>query len=566
MTHFCYYLVISFLFAIFENASGQVSPQESIYLQTDRDIYIAGENMFFKCYALNNQSKKPSGISNFAYMILRNDRNILITSICMKLENYMFSGNIYLPDTLSTGHYQLVSYTNYMRNGGEQTFFTKEVLIANRFDKDLLKIYADSLDYERSEKYLQNEKETITLSTEKNTFARREKVKIKLESTGIEETEFANLSVSVHEELPNADYIVIKKPSSVSAYENNSQPCKYFPEINGVVLQGKVYNSENQTGIPKALVFLSTPDSVSNLQFTNTDHSGNFKFQLNDYYFDKNLVINLPSISKSTIELDNKFDLKMPFKPIRYFSGSFIRDFISKSQNIVQVKKTYKKDSYTEISDKPKLNVHLPLAYPPVSDAIYPADFVSLPDFVEISREILPLLKTRKHKGIYEARMINLNSSQFFDSDPLVFLDGVPIDNINSIINLGTDKIRKIETIGTERYLGGLYFPGILSVFTRTMEINSFIWKSPVLYTKYVISFSSTMGMNSSLPKNQRDPDFRQLLYWEPYLIMKGKESKFIEFPASDNKGNYIITVEGFTSNGNFIHTSSVFNVTNRSK
>jgi uncharacterized protein YfaS (alpha-2-macroglobulin family) len=155
-------------------AFGQTNSfSEKIYLQTDRDIYIAGENLFLKLYGLNSETGKPTIASKFAYIILRNEKSTIISAICVKLENNMTSGSIYLPDTLSTGRYQIVSFTNCMRNYGEQTFFTKEILIANRFDKDLSRIYnspgtTDTVPSKTSIEAIQDQgKALITITTEK---------------------------------------------------------------------------------------------------------------------------------------------------------------------------------------------------------------------------------------------------------------------------------------------------------------------------------------------------------------------------------------------------------------
>jgi hypothetical protein len=482
----------------------------------------------------------------------------------------MFAGCIYLPDTLSTGHYQLISYTNCMRNSGEQAFFTKEILIANRFDKDLYKIYNTvNSDNKQVMVLVDNHKikqnEALTISTDRKVYGKRENIKINLEGSGFHDNEVAYLSISVKENLPNANCEKFDFNSANIQNDSNSQPCAYLPEINGIILQGKVTDIDRKLSISKALVYLSTPDSVSNLQFTYTDESGNFKFLLSDYYIDKKIVLNLPNHHKASIELDNKYNLKSQFRPSKYFPDSLIRDFITKSQNIVQIQKTYNTKIRADVLTKPQSCVYPPLVYPPVNDAVFPADFVSLPDFVEISREILPLLKTRKHKGGYESKMLNLTKSQFFDSDPLIFLDGVPVENINSIINLGSDKINKIETVGTERYYGDLYFQGVLSVFTKKMEINNVVRTTPTLTIKYVVLHPPSVLANPEL-KKQREPDFRQLLYWEPSLTIGGNEAKMIEFRASDNKGEYMVMVEGFTMDGRFISANTTFKVDNSSK
>ena len=125
MNKFLIYLFVFQFFAVSFEAFGQNSLyNEKINIQTDRDIYIAGEDMFFKCYCYSSVSNNKAKLSKYAYLVLRNENNSIVSSICIKLENNMFSGSIYLSDTLKTGRYQLVSYTNNMRNYVERNFFT----------------------------------------------------------------------------------------------------------------------------------------------------------------------------------------------------------------------------------------------------------------------------------------------------------------------------------------------------------------------------------------------------------------------------------------------------------
>ncbi len=577
MNKLIYYLAIFQLFVAASTAIGQSrSSSEKIFLQTDRDIYVAGEELFFKCYRLDATIQKPLVGSRFAYLVLRNDKNSLISGICLKLENNMFSGSIYLPDTLSTGRYQLVSYTNCMRNSGENSFFTKEILVPNRFDKDLIRVYfnptsPDTLHKANSQVLSDwGTKELLTITPEKNTYSKREKIKISLEATGIKANDVAQLCVSVHEKTfqqENNTLInnnLLRTDNSGLPANNNS--CLYLPEINGVILEGRVINTDNQQVIPKTTVFLSSPHTIANMQFTQTNSTGVFRFLLNGYYNNKNLILTLPDNTKGRIELDDKYDLKEPFRPSRQFSDSLLKDYLLKSQNIVQIQKTYKVETKKELTNGMSMQAAPPFVYPTVSNTVFPADFVSLPDFVEISREILPLLKTRKHGTKYEARMVDLDKSQFFDNDPLIFLDGVPINSINQIINLGTEKINKIESVGAERYDGNRYYSGILAVFSKKMEINNIVWQTPTLSTKYVQLHPSSIQVASVHSKTDKTPDFRQLLYWEPSLTLKANEKKYLEFSASDNKGEFEIAVEGITNEGNPIKVKATIKIASNSK
>ena len=47
-----------------------------------------------------------------------------------------------------------------------------------------------------------------------------------------------------------------------------------------------------------------------------------------------------------------------------------------------------------------------------------------------------------------------------------------------------------------------------------------------------------------------RLPDFRHLLYWNPTISIKGNETKQISFFTSDLKGNFLISIQGISNKG----------------
>lgn len=105
--------------------------KENVFVHSDRDVYVAGENMHLKSYLFNSNNKTES---SYIYISLRNE-NKTVKSIILPAENSYYKGSIYLDDTLSTGYYELVAHTNWMRNWDEELFFRKTIAIVNRFDQ-----------------------------------------------------------------------------------------------------------------------------------------------------------------------------------------------------------------------------------------------------------------------------------------------------------------------------------------------------------------------------------------------------------------------------------------------
>jgi hypothetical protein len=106
-------------------------PREEIYIQTDRNEYISGEEVWLKAYLIDRQSGKLTDESRIAYLELLNMYDQPVIQKRIKLSEGTGPGEMVLPDTLSTGNYTLRAYTNWMRNFLPLNCFMKKINIYN---------------------------------------------------------------------------------------------------------------------------------------------------------------------------------------------------------------------------------------------------------------------------------------------------------------------------------------------------------------------------------------------------------------------------------------------------
>jgi len=114
---------------------------EELVVLTDRDIYIAGEKVFFKIYKLNGVTRTPGNMSQVVYSdVLDNDINPLV-QLETGIEGLSGSGEFYLPDTIHTGNYLLRSCTGWMQNFPQALYSYKRISVINPFEgMDKIKI------------------------------------------------------------------------------------------------------------------------------------------------------------------------------------------------------------------------------------------------------------------------------------------------------------------------------------------------------------------------------------------------------------------------------------------
>ncbi|MEM9928638.1 MAG: TonB-dependent receptor plug domain-containing protein [Bacteroidota bacterium] len=102
---------------------------EKVFVHTDKNIYAGGEDLWAAVYLVDGQSHRPDSISSVIYLELRNQEGTVITQRKLYSADGHTSGDLKLPADLIPGIYQLVAYTNYQRNSGEQSLFRKALRI-----------------------------------------------------------------------------------------------------------------------------------------------------------------------------------------------------------------------------------------------------------------------------------------------------------------------------------------------------------------------------------------------------------------------------------------------------
>jgi len=533
--------------------------QEAVYLQTDRMTYIAGESVYYKMYVLDAATKKRSDLSKMGYIELRAPKSDPTLKIRVKVDAGIASGCFVLPDTLSSGLFQVVAFTSFMRNQGEQSFYQSNLVIVDRFDKKM-----DFKNIKSGKKDTSSCHQADSLPwivTDKKVYAPREKVVVSLGKTHCK----ANVSVSVYE-LSGDTSTEKSVVETLNGWSVNQLLKGYLPESRSKILRGRVIDAKTRKNIQTATVLLSCPDIVPNLQYATTNANGLFQMSLGAYYDGKELFFTLKDVPEGTswkIEMDDNFNLSEKWEPELVSEKHLTDTFLLKSQDIVSINKSYKTEvDAIEDSLITKEPICPQLFRCPVK-SIYTSDFIPLNDFREIAVEILPTVSISKHDETYKARLVSFLGNEYADKEPAIFLDGVYVDDINKIMGLGSDKILKIDVIETERTFGDLVFYGVISIITKSNEILKTKPTSSSLRIKNDLTNSSKsfVAINPNTIKDMHTPFFRQLLYWNPNLELKGSDQTNLEFYTSDNIGNYTLKVVGISEDGTPVNYSSCIQV-----
>lgn len=105
-------------------------PIEKVFLHFDKPYYAAGEDIWFKAYLVDGlKLSLDSSVSRVMYVELMDFNHTIIERHTLPIPQGVTNGDFHLSDTIPQGNYLIRAYTNYMKNVGEDFFFTKEISV-----------------------------------------------------------------------------------------------------------------------------------------------------------------------------------------------------------------------------------------------------------------------------------------------------------------------------------------------------------------------------------------------------------------------------------------------------
>jgi len=561
---------------------GQIVPKdptipEGLYIHTDRELFVAGEYLLFSLSLFNGNGKTRDNqqeMSRYAYLVLRNE-NEMIDHQTVKLESGSAHGGFYLEDTLSTGYYELLGFTNWMRNQVPETFYRKHIFVANRFDETLDFPTPDSDEPVAHESYPGQPQQTATLNNNfrlevnANTLSRRTKSRINIEAD-VPDDHRGRFTVSIAPEkayLPHnrslREYLSALE-EYFPAHDPATQPFPYFMETDGVIVSGIVTGNNGQAA-PGARVTLSKIDTIVNLKYADACAGGLVHFLLDPYYDGSRLFFSvLPGEDNTgkTLRLFDQTEVGFPFAVPENNPGREQKELLARSQEIVRIQKAYEINHHILSRDTDK-EMFPPLVYSEANDTFYPEEYIPLNDVYEITRELISPWRIRGRGEEAVHLMTDATLRQRMNDTPVFFADGVITGNILPYLELGSEDLLKIEAHDYNWQYGNMSFPGIIGIFTKDPEFHF-----DHLRENYVtmVADNPAVSLRFKSPEhpettNYDKPDARQILLWEPDMDIQGGQTVSLPFYTSDIGGRYVVTLQGITDRGEPVFQQQIIEV-----
>jgi hypothetical protein len=182
------------------------------------------------------------------------------------------------------------------------------------------------------------------------------------------------------------------------------------------------------------------------------------------------------------------------------------------------------------------------------------SDYIELADIREVVKEILPEVAVyRKNKDI-GLKVISNNPFESFDDKALVLVDGVPVNNVEALLKVSSKEFDKIDIIDAKYYYGDFIFEGIVNFVTKkgngsamdpeNSALRQFFEGVQEKSVFYIPDYSTDSIKTGTIP------DFRNTLFWDPFVRTGSEGRAHVQFYTSDEGGTYTIVIEGITADG----------------
>jgi len=337
---------------------------------------------------------------------------------------------------------------------------------------------------------------------------------------------------------------------------SNQKPnFEFLPEYAGHLISGKIVEKKTQQPAVGINSFLSIPGEKFQFAAATSDKNGRLRFDIKNFYSAGEIVIQTDTRKDSVYQISilNPFFEKYSSTQVSPLSFSdrwkdYLRERITGSQ----VQNAYAVDSLQHYNLPGFVDT---MVFYGKGDKTYMLDdYTRFGTMEEVMREYVAEVLVRKSGGKYHYKVSNARYKVFFEEDPLVLLDGVPVFDIDRIMAFDPLKIKKADIVTRRYYAGGIAYNGIVSYSTYQGDLAGYQLDPNALLLEYPglqlpRQFYSP-SYETSESKQSRIPDFRSLLYWSPEIRTDASGKTLTSFYTSDVPGNYIAIIQGITADG----------------
>jgi hypothetical protein len=347
-----------------------------------------------------------------------------------------------------------------------------------------------------------------------------------------------------------------------------NDPNTHYSELNGHLIWAKVTKKIDGQVAAGVTVYFSLPGERPLFNQGISDKNGLVLFNIPPYFGSNQLILQ----TNSKIDSIYRVDLIDPFSTS--YSNRKLHALELK-ESLVGLLKSHSIQS--QVGNIYYADQQQAFSFPAILDTVpffgnpthryYLDDYTRFITMEEVFKEYIEGIKLRKNNNGFNLKLFNEGYQNYFETEPLVLLDGVPVFDINQLIAFDPLKVKRLDLLNQQFFQNKTILNGILSCNTYKGDLDGFsLDPNALVYTYeglqlkrefYQPNYSETKKSVSRLP------DFRNVLLWVPDITIDSKGEQKISFYTSDVVGKYLVVMQGLNNNGVAGFTQLLFEVKN---
>jgi hypothetical protein len=338
----------------------------------------------------------------------------------------------------------------------------------------------------------------------------------------------------------------------------------HLPEVYGPVLQAQLLTAAGAPAPAGIGAYLTVPSRSGRFYYAVTQPGGLAQFEPENFVGTQKVVLQTDPRRDSTyrVELRNpystRYALSHPAPPLvltKSLSAALTERHVQ-----VQVAQAFAEPRQSVFQGAPQDSA----SFFGKPDERYLLDeYTRFKEMEDVMREYVPGVRVRKRRDGFHFVVFDRPGQTYFQNDPLVLLDGLPVFDTNKLMAFDPLKVKRLDVLTGRYFQGPLVYDGVVSYTTYQGDLGGFSINPHALVEEYegMQGQREFYAPRYEASSQSRLPDLRNLLYWNPEVRLQPTLGQTVDFFTSDQAGRYLVVVQGLGSNGQLGSTSLLLDV-----
>ena len=542
--------------------------QEKVYVTTDKECYLAGENLWCSVFCIDSATGKYSSLSSVAYLDFFSGEK-LESTIKVALVKGRGCGKLQIPFSFATGNYSIVAYTRKDGGDSQGEFNGKIVTVFNTLTSERVKggveLAGIDEDIKGIGKAIPFTESRVAIEAQN---VKGESLPVKISNLGDQPMQ---VSVSIYHMDSLVKSIGERGYDNTSLLDRSGQfAVTADEEYAGEVIRARLFkNGKPATGEDAAgvYVYMSAMGNTDDVYVANADSLGYLMYYTNNISGKRDLLFDVvedatqtskfkrDSVSSSEykVELVKKEYMHTPAKiPVLKISQA-LKPHLERRSMMMKVERGFEADTLYNL-----MRMRSNDFFGAVTPIVYNLDdYTRFPVMREVVFEYVENLRIREVDGKdgFVVQWNNTPVSYLLSRyNSLILLDGVPVRDHSIIIDMDPLLVKQIIIYPRRYVLNHFVFDGIVKFNTYKGDMGGKeLWKNTTLVNYDAVQYPAAF-LGDRVKDNSGYPKYNSTIYWNPVLEVDSGEEFAFECVKPQYSGEFKIVVEGMDTSGNAIY------------